>query len=194
VEEAFHVKLTALGNADAAEIGTTHSSTVPNQPVAPEDGFGTQQARIIASGPIDKSLLAIPEPRRLRDKIHLRFVAKQPCLICGRRPCDAHHLRFAQSRGLGLKVSDEFTVPLCRGHHREVHRAGLEMQWWKTAAIDATSIARKFWIETHPIRDSVNTTDAVPPAPTATTEKEVGASAAPATRPTKRSQLPGLPT
>ena len=39
---------------------------------------------------------------------------------------DPHHLRFAQPRALGLKVSDEFTVPLCRGHHRELHRAGNE--------------------------------------------------------------------
>jgi hypothetical protein len=36
------------------------------------------------------------------------------------------HLRFAQPRGLGQKVSDEFTVPLCREHHRELHRAGKE--------------------------------------------------------------------
>ena len=42
--------------------------------------------------------------------------------VCGRQPCDAHHLRFAQNRAMGRKVSDEFTVPLCRGHHREVHR------------------------------------------------------------------------
>jgi hypothetical protein len=35
-----------------------------------------------------------------------------------------HHLRFAQPRALGRKASDEFTVPLCRVHHREVHRAG----------------------------------------------------------------------
>ena len=82
-------------------------------------------------GAIDKSVLAFPEPRRHRNKDHLRFVAKQPCLICGRQPCDAHHLRFAQSRGLGLKVSDEFTVPLCRGHHRELHRAGNEASWWR---------------------------------------------------------------
>ena len=78
VEEAFHVKLTALGNADAAEIGTTHSSPAPNQPVAPEDGFGTRQAKIIASGPIDHRPLALPEPRRLRDKIPPRSVAHPP--------------------------------------------------------------------------------------------------------------------
>src|SRR5262245_45011764 len=67
---------------------------------------------------IDKSQLAIAEPKRLRNIAHLKFVASQPCLICGRQPSDPHHLRFAQPRGIGLKVSDEFTVPLCRGHHR----------------------------------------------------------------------------
>jgi Rad52/22 family double-strand break repair protein len=67
---------------------------------------------------IDKSQLAIAEPKRLRDKAHLKFVASQPCLVCGRQPSDPHHLRFAQPRAMGLKVSDEFTVPLCRTHHR----------------------------------------------------------------------------
>jgi hypothetical protein len=41
------------------------------------------------SGGIDKSVLAFPEPRRLRDKDHLKFVSTQPCLICGRQPADA---------------------------------------------------------------------------------------------------------
>ncbi len=80
---------------------------------------------------IDKSALAFPEPRRVRDKDHLRFVASQPCLICGRKPADPHHLRVAQARALGRKASDEFTVPLCRGHHRELHRHGDEAAWWK---------------------------------------------------------------
>jgi DNA recombination protein Rad52 len=80
---------------------------------------------------IDKSQLTIAEPKRLRDKAHLKFVASQPCLICGRQPSDPHHLRFAQPRAIGLKVSDEFTVPLCRGHHRQVHQAGNEIAWWE---------------------------------------------------------------
>jgi len=100
---------------------------------------------------IDKSMLTLPETKRLRDKQHLRFVAKQPCLVCGREPCDPHHLRFAQSRGLSLKVSDEFTVPLCRAHHRELHRAGKEVDWWARTGIDPTGIAHKLWIETHPL-------------------------------------------
>ena len=78
-------------------------------------------------------------------------MAKQPCLICGRRPADPHHRRFAQHRALGRKVSDEFTVPLCRGHHREVHRYGDEAAWWKNAGVDPTVTARALWLETHPL-------------------------------------------
>ncbi len=104
----------------------------------------------VADG-LDKSRPAHPEPRRFRDKEHVRFVAKQPCLICGRRPADAHHLRFAQHRALGRKVSDEFTVPLCRGHHREAHRCGDEAAWWKNAGVDPTITARALWLETHPL-------------------------------------------
>ena len=73
---------------------------------------------------IDKSRLALPAPRRYRDKAHLRYVAQQPCLLCGRKPSDPHHLRFMQPRALGRKASDEFSVPLCRIHHRLVHRVG----------------------------------------------------------------------
>jgi Rad52/22 family double-strand break repair protein len=99
---------------------------------------------------IDKSLLTIAEPKRLRDKAHLRFVASQPCLVCGRQPSDPHHLRFAQLRAIGLKVSDEFTVPLCRGHHRQLHQAGNEVAWWQGLKINALPIAKGLWEQTHP--------------------------------------------
>lgn len=100
---------------------------------------------------VDKSKLAIAEPRRVRDRDHVRSVAQHPCLICGRRPADAHHLRFAQSKALGRKVSDEFTVPLCRGHHREVHRCGDEASWWHNAGVDPAIAARSLWLESHPM-------------------------------------------
>jgi len=93
----------------------------------------------------------LAEPRRVRDREHVRYVAKQPCLICGRSPSDSHHLRFAQSRALARKVSDEFVVPLCRGHHRELHRHGDEAAWWQQAGIDPTTAARGLWIEMHPM-------------------------------------------
>jgi hypothetical protein len=99
---------------------------------------------------IDKSELTIAEPKRLRDKAHLQFVATQACVVCGRQPSDPHHLRFAQPRAIGLKVSDEFVVPLCRGHHRQLHQAGNELAWWKELKIDALSFARQLWEQTHP--------------------------------------------
>jgi hypothetical protein len=104
----------------------------------------------LVPGQIDKSLLTIAEPKRLRDKAHLRFVASQPCLVCGRQPSDPHHLRFAQPRALGLKVSDEFTVPLCRGHHRQLHQAGNEVAWWENQKINALPIAKGLWEQTRP--------------------------------------------
>jgi hypothetical protein len=100
---------------------------------------------------VDKSVLALPALRRIRDRDHVKSVAKQPCLVCGRRPADAHHLRFAQSPALGRKVSDEFTVPLCRGHHREVHRCGDEAVWWNDIGINPTAAARILWLSTHPL-------------------------------------------
>jgi hypothetical protein len=87
----------------------------------------------------------IERPRRIRDRGHLQFVAAQPCLLCGRNPSDPHHLRFAQVRAQGLKVSDEFTVPLCRTHHRQLHQAGNEAAWWDDMEIDALAIAKGLW-------------------------------------------------
>ena len=101
-------------------------------------------------GQIDKSRLALPEPKRLRDKAHLKFVASQPCLVCGRQPSDPHHLRFAQPRALGMKVSDEFTVPLCRGHHRQLHQAGNELTWWQGLKIEPLAVAKALWEQTRP--------------------------------------------
>jgi len=134
---------------------------------------------------IDKSLLAIAEPKRIRDKDHLRFVASQPCLICGRQPSDPHHLRFAQPRALGLKVSDEFTVPLCRGHHRQLHQAGDEVTWWSNFNIKPLEVAKGLWEQTHPnaqvrpeahaFPNSVTETDVAGTAPDDTNTAPIGA-------------------
>jgi hypothetical protein len=100
---------------------------------------------------IQKSELTISEPRRHRDKTHLKFVSSQPCLVCGRSPADAHHLRFTQPRAMGRKVSDEFTVPLCRTHHRDNHRFGDEAAWWGRQSIDPVGTSRQLWVSTRRI-------------------------------------------
>ncbi len=104
---------------------------------------------------IDKSVLTLAEPKRLRDKAHLKFVASQPCLVCGRQPSDPHHLRFAQPRAMGMKVSDEFTVPLCRGHHRQLHQTGDEVAWWANLNLKPLDAARGLWEQTHPQAASI---------------------------------------
>jgi len=45
----------------------------------------------------------------------------------------------------------EFTVPLCRGHHRELHRHGDETAWWRKIGLDPTTRARTLWLQTHPL-------------------------------------------
>lgn len=95
---------------------------------------------------IDKSSLHIPEPRRRRSKAHLRFVATMPCVICSKQPVEVHHCKFVQPRARGLKVSDEFTIPLCPDHHREVEAAsGWEEFWWASQHIDIRTAMRNLW-------------------------------------------------
>jgi hypothetical protein len=142
VEQAFRTRLTMFGTEPAGGAATQQGE---------RRGRRQHPGRKQRASVVDKSVLAVPTQRRVRDREHVKSVAKQVCLVCGRQPADAHHLRFAQSPALGRKVSDEFTVPLCRGHHREVHRCGDETVWWEKIGIDPTTAARVLWLRTHPL-------------------------------------------
>jgi hypothetical protein len=146
VDQAF--RMTILNFAVRHSRVLAEAEAAANLAAAAQKSETAPPERPAHPQPIDKSLLSFPEPRRVRDREHVRYVAQQPCLICGRKPCDAHHLRFAQTRALGRKVSDEFTVPLCRGHHREVHRDGDEVAWWCKAGIDPIPVAHELWRKT----------------------------------------------
>jgi ERF superfamily len=153
LEEVFASRMTVLANADGedaqkAQTADTYNVRLPERTHARRNA--SRRNSSMPSG-IDKSVLAFPEPRRLRDKDHLKFVSIQSCLICGRKPADAHHIRFAQHRALGRKVSDEFTVPLCRTHHREIHRCGDEAAWWSKHHLDPLIAASNLWRQTHPL-------------------------------------------
>jgi hypothetical protein len=119
---------------DSASLDTTAASNI-----------STRDLNATTVIKIDKSMLRFGEIRRHRDKTHLRFVALQPCLLCGRSPSDPHHLRFAQPRAMGRKNSDEFVVPLCRTHHRQNHQVGDEVSWWKQTKIDPLKVALRLW-------------------------------------------------
>jgi hypothetical protein len=149
VEEAFERRLMELPLSDSAAPSNDDSSLSlisGSQVLAASESPEQDQAK-----GIDKSILAVAAPRRYRSREHLRYVMQQPCLVCGRKPSDPHHLRFTQPRALGRKVSDEFAVPLCRGHHRAAHRTRDERAWWKQAGIDPIKIARRLWKQTRGI-------------------------------------------
>ena len=169
VESAFARRLASFEAAsETGEMIALTPAPPTSEAIAPGSVSGTAQSLALAPGGphipvletpadptgIDKGALSIGNARRHRDKAHRKFVAKEPCMICGRKPCDSHHLRFAQSRALGSKVSDEFTVPLCRTHHRALHRSGNEALWWQTAGLDPATTAGKLWEETRLRREA----------------------------------------
>src|SRR5262249_26799543 len=145
VEDAFERRLSELASAGTDAAGD-------NAPVIADanahETSTTATNDLDRSEGIDKSVLAVAAPGRYRNRAPLRSVAKLPCLICGRKPSDPHHLRYSQPRALGRKASDEFAVPLCRVHHRAVHRARDERDWWQAAGIDPIKVARKLWKDT----------------------------------------------
>jgi hypothetical protein len=166
VEAAFERRVSEFSSADKAADANDSSAGSPAD--APDEknvaAESARSNRDQASG-IDKSVLPIATPRRYRNRQHLRYIMQQPCLVCGRKPADPHHLRYVQPRALGRKASDEFAVPLCRMHHRAAHRAGDERAWWQAAGIDPVKVARKLWKHTR-----VEDGHMPPDAPTRTAE------------------------
>ena len=138
IEAAFATRLRELGG-EALPPAAKHQRTN-------RDGRGRERAE-----PASQEVTIISKPVRERDRDHLRFVAAQPCLLCGRTPSDPHHIKFAEQRAMGLKVSDRFTVPICRLHHRELHRRGNERNWWEHQEIDPLAVAARLWATTHPV-------------------------------------------
>jgi hypothetical protein len=149
---ALRFQLTDRYNSDA---GPTRE--VPGQPgpvaIQPPEpkSIASETGVEAVDGPTGQELSTartvspIRKEVRRRNKAHLAFVGAQRCLVCQRSPCDAHHLKFAQPRSLGRKVSDEFTVPLCRDHHYALHRHGNEIAWWANLQITPIEIARGLW-------------------------------------------------
>jgi ERF superfamily len=146
VEEGFQARLSTIGD------GPSPSNAVPVQSVMPAGRPDAPVCQKISTqsgqAPHKEAVRALGKTVRLRDKEHRKFVSRQPCLVCGRTPSDPHHLRFVQPCALGRRVSDEFTVPLCRVHHRDLHRQGDEAEWWGKLSIDPVPVALKLWQHT----------------------------------------------
>ena len=164
VEDAFHTRMRVLQPDFYPPVETHAPAPDPRAETPPDpEPAGTAKPAAFEAGPQEQkqtrarvsaqrlelaSNVPSVKPRRARDKHHLRFICRQPCTVCGRTPCEAHHLRFAQPRAMGRRVSDEFTVPLCRLHHRELHGVGNELSWWQEHNVDPLPIALRFWQHT----------------------------------------------
>jgi hypothetical protein len=145
VEASFRERLAAI---QRGQLGAPSGQTLDNSGDEPSreqsPAFESPKTRVPETTVVRHRRI-VAKTIRLRDKEHCRFVATQPCAVCGRTPAEAHHIRFAQPRALNRKVSDEYTVPVCRVHHRELHRYGDEASWWAGANVDPLPLALELW-------------------------------------------------
>jgi len=149
IETAYQARLEGAARTDPDALPTSAAKPTPM----------TETSEAAAT--VESAVGYLAKPVRRRSKAHLLFVGAQPCLICRRVPSDAHHLKFAQTRGRSIKVSDEFTVPLCRVHHQELHRHGNEAAWWANLHIAPLQIAKQLW-QTSPIHDGTGRPNLLP--------------------------------
>ena len=150
VEGAFDAKLSQLDEAAPAVELKGHGPS--------DHDRGSDRDK-----PSTQAVVIIRKPVRERDREHLKFVAAQSCLVCGRTPSDAHHIKFAEQRAMGRKVSDKFTVPICRLHHRELHRRGNERAWWQQQGIEPVAVAAALWKKTHMAEEGAGGSSEVDP-------------------------------
>jgi ERF superfamily protein len=158
VETAYQAMLDARDQQTSPDVSQGEDRDEANQGLKPDGPKASAPSDIKVSDRGASTQLVSPRYKtiRIRDKAHLAFVAAQPCLVCRRAPCDAHHLKIAQPRSLGRKVSDEFTVPLCRAHHQQLHHHGNETAWWANLQIMPLQSAKELW-ETTRLQRSAQT-------------------------------------
>jgi hypothetical protein len=160
VEEQFAARLSAISPPEGTRDGSDRHGT-PDDPSPHEPRHAVPDQSVVFSASNTSTrqkattrakkhtrcdaIRSLGKTVRLRNKDHRRFVLRQACLVCGRVPSDPHHLTFIQPRALGRRVSDEFIVPVCRVHHRELHRSGDEAAWWRGLNIDPLPIALRLW-------------------------------------------------
>jgi len=87
--------------------------------------------------------------RRVRSLAHLNRVRGMYCLVCGNPPRNhAHHITYSEKSGMGLKVGDQWTVPLCPICHHELHTCKYgEKLFWIQNGIDPIEKAKEYWHE-----------------------------------------------
>jgi hypothetical protein len=164
VEQQFQSRVSTIGDREGVSELTSNAVSVRNLilagPADVADGRPSKGGKLSRNG----AVRALGKTVRLRDKEHRKFVSRQACLVCGRTPSDPHHLTFTQPRALGHRVSDEFTVPICRTHHRELHRQGDEVAWWSRVHIDPLPVALRLWQHTRLNSELAPTSEGITPS------------------------------
>jgi ERF superfamily len=164
VEEEFQRRVSNIGDGEDPSKPSNAVSVRNVMPAGPPDAGDSQKiSKVTGKRPRSSAVRALGKTVRLRDKEHRKFVSRQACLVCGRTPSDPHHLTFTQPRALGHRVSDEFTVPVCRVHHRELHRQGDEAAWWSKLSIDPVPVALNLWQYTRSKRNELAPSEGIAP-------------------------------
>ena len=165
VEEEFQRRLSTIGDGEGPSEPSNALSVRNVMPAGrPDAGDSQKTSKVPSKPPRNSAVRALGKTVRLRDKEHRKFVSRQACLVCGRTPSDPHHLTFMQPRALGHRVSDEFTVPVCRIHHRELHRQGDEAAWWGKVHIDPLPVALRLWQHTRLNGDELAPSEGITPS------------------------------
>src|SRR5258708_40099639 len=145
-KEEFKTKIPPMGDGEGPHEPSNVISVQPVVPAGRPNAGGSQKTSKVSRKPSRNGADRIlGKTVRLRDKEHRKFVSRQACLVCGRTPSDPHHLKFMQPRALGNRVSDEYTVPICRIHHRELHRHSDEAAWCGKVHVDPIPVALRLW-------------------------------------------------
>lgn len=89
--------------------------------------------------------MLIPKTKPIRDPKWMAHLKTLPCRCCGAYGSDPAHLGHA--RGMGYKEGDDWCVPLCRIHHREMDTdpRGKEVWWMQNVAIPEAERAYREW-------------------------------------------------
>jgi hypothetical protein len=89
------------------------------------------------------------------EKRHYDRVGRKPCLVCGARPVERHHVTALADRRGRLPRRNDRVVPLCAAHHRVGAVGGARYSvealghqgFFRVHGIDLMAEAERLWAE-----------------------------------------------
>ena len=134
VEASFRDKLAAIELASPVIEERSADANTPFRQVSEQNSQGAvgepffEPTDASAPSPIvlpgkPRHRRVAPKAIRLRDREHCKFVTTQPCVVCGRRPSESASCSIrSAARARPKSQRRVHSVPICRLHHRELHR------------------------------------------------------------------------